>query len=424
MVRSSKVLGVSAVAGGAAYLAGSSVFVAPNARLHASQVEHSQAASFSQTESQSSSLLASGAVCAMLVGGVAMRASNVGRNSSSVARKATGIAINGFGRIGRQVARIAMKDPEVELKLINASYDADYLAYQLKYDSIHGRYNGTIEVDGDSLVIDGHKVALSHTRDPAEIPFSKYGAEYVCESTGVFLTTEKIQPHLKAGAKKVVFSAPAKDDSHTIVMGVNEETYKPEMTAVSCASCTTNGLAPVVKAVNDAFGIKRGLMTTIHAMTASQPTVDGSSKKDWRGGRAASGNIIPSSTGAAKAVAKVIPAVKGKLTGMAFRVPTIDVSVVDLTCELEKATTYEEICAEIKRRSEGDMKGFLGYTDEALVSTDFETSTISSTFDAKAGIMLDPTFVKLVAWYDNEWGYSCRVVDLIKHMAKIDAKTK
>jgi glyceraldehyde 3-phosphate dehydrogenase len=424
MVRSSKVLGVSAVAGGAAYLAGSSVFVAPNARLHASQVEHSQAASFSQTESQSSSLLASGAVCAMLVGGVAMRASNVGRNSSSVARKATGIAINGFGRIGRQVARIAMKDPEVELKLINASYDADYLAYQLKYDSIHGRYNGTIEVDGDSLVIDGHKVALSHTRDPAEIPFSKYGAEYVCESTGVFLTTEKIQPHLKAGAKKVVFSAPAKDDSHTIVMGVNEETYKPEMTAVSCASCTTNGLAPVVKAVNDAFGIKRGLMTTIHAMTASQPTVDGSSKKDWRGGRAASGNIIPSSTGAAKAVAKVIPAVKGKLTGMAFRVPTIDVSVVDLTCELEKATTYEEICAEIKRRSEGDMKGFLGYTDEALVSTDFETSTISSTFDAKAGIMLDPTFVKLVAWYDNEWGYSCRVVDLIKHMAKIDATAK
>jgi len=360
----------------------------------------------------------------MLVGGVAMRASKVGRNSSSVARKATGIAINGFGRIGRQVARIAMKDPEVELKLINASYDAAYLAYQLKYDSIHGRYNGTIEVDGDSLVIDGHKVALSHTRDPAEIPFSKYGADYVCESTGVFLTTEKIQPHLKAGAKKVVFSAPAKDDSHTIVMGVNQETYKPEMTAVSCASCTTNGLAPMVKAVHDAFGIKRGLMTTIHAMTASQPTVDGSSKKDWRGGRAASGNIIPSSTGAAKAVAKVIPAVKGKLTGMAFRVPTIDVSVVDLTCELEKATTYEEICAEIKKRSEGDMKGFLGYTDEALVSTDFETSTISSTFDAKAGIMLDPTFVKLVAWYDNEWGYSCRVVDLIKHMAKEDAKSK
>ncbi|CAE8637274.1 unnamed protein product [Polarella glacialis] len=330
------------------------------------------------------------------------------------------LGINGFGRIGRQVARIAMKDQEVELNLINASYDAEYLAYQLKYDSIHGRYDGTVEVDGDCLIIDGHKVALSHTRDPAEIPFAELGVDYVCESTGVFLTTEKIQGHLKAGAKKVVFSAPAKDDSHTIVMGVNQDTYDPSMVAVSCASCTTNGLAPMVKAINDAFGIKRGLMTTIHAMTASQPTVDGASKKDWRGGRAASGNIIPSSTGAAKAVAKVIPAVKGKLTGMAFRVPTIDVSVVDLTCELEKPTSYQEICAEIKRRSEGDMKGFLGYCDEDLVSTDFETSPISSTFDSKAGIMLDPTFVKLVAWYDNEWGYSCRVVDLIKYMAKVD----
>merc|ERR1719231_1912943 len=330
---------------------------------------------------------------------VAARALSVGRSSSAVVRHATGIAINGFGRIGRQVARIAMKDPEVDLKLINASYDAEYLAYQMKYDSIHGRYDGTIEADGDSLVIDGVKVALSHTRDPAEIPFTEHGAEYVCESTGVFLTTEKVQPHLKAGAKKVVFSAPAKDDSHTVVMGVNEDTYDSSMECVSCASCTTNGLAPLVKGVNDAFGIKRGLMTTIHAMTASQPTVDGSSKKDWRGGRAAA----------------------GKLTGMAFRVPTIDVSVVDLTCELEKETTYEDICAEIKRRSEGDMKGFLGYCDEALVSTDFETCPISSTFDSKAGIMLDPTFVKLVAWYDNEWGYSCRVVDLIKHMAKTDA---
>jgi len=333
----------------------------------------------------------------------------------------TSIAINGFGRIGRQVARIAMKDPEVELKLINASYDSDYLAYMMKYDSIHGKYDGTVEPDGDSLVIDGTKVALSHTRDPAEIPFAEHGTEYVCESTGVFLTTDKVQPHLKAGAKKIVFSAPAKDDSHTIVMGVNQDTYDPSMSCVSCASCTTNGLAPAVKAVNDAFGIKRGLMTTIHAMTASQPTVDSASKKDWRGGRAASGNIIPSSTGAAKAVAKVVPEVKGKLTGMAFRVPTIDVSVVDLTCELEKATTYEEICAEVKRRAEGDMKGFLGYTDEPLVSTDFETNPISCTFDAKAGIMLDPTFVKLVMWYDNEWGYSCRVVDLIKHMAKVDA---
>merc|ERR1711972_724500 len=240
-------------------------------------------------------------------------------------------------------------------------------------------------------------------------------------STGVFLTTEKVKPHLAAGAKKIVFSAPAKDDSHTIVMGVNEDTYSPSMTAVSCASCTTNGLAPAVRVLSEAFGIKRGLMTTCHSMTASQPTVDGTSKKDWRGGRAGSGNIIPSSTGAAKAVAKVIPAVKGKLTGMALRVPTIDVSVVDLTCELENPTTYEEICAEMKRRAEGDMKGFLGYTEEPVVSTDFETCSTSCTFDASAGIMLDPTFVKVVLWYDNEWAYSNRVVDLIKHMAKADA---
>jgi len=374
-----------------------------------------------RVESGASSGFTTTAACSLVAAGVVGVSANRRRSSAKVARQAVGVGINGFGRIGRQVARIAMKDPEVELKLVNASYDAEYLAYQMKYDSIHGRYDGTVEVDGDSLVIDGKKVALSHTRDPAEIPFKAHGAEYVCESTGVFLTDEKIQAHLKAGAKKVVFSAPAKDDSHVVVMGVNQETYKSDMNCVSCASCTTNGLAPLVKAVHDAFGIKRGLMTTIHAMTASQPTVDGASKKDWRGGRAASGNIIPSSTGAAKAVAKVVPEVAGKLTGMAFRVPTIDVSVVDLTCELEKATTYEEICAEIKRRSEGDMKGFLGYCDEALVSTDFETCPISSTFDSKASIMLDPTFVKLVAWYDNEWGYSCRVVDLIKHMAKVDA---
>merc|ERR1719203_73257 len=358
----------------------------------------------------------------MIVGCAAARALSVGRSSSAAVRHATGIAINGFGRIGRQVARIAMKDPETELKLVNASYDAEYLAYQMKYDSIHGRYDGTIEADGDSLVIDGKKVALSHTRDPAEIPFSEHGAEYVCESTGVFLTTEKIAPHLKAGAKKVVFSAPAKDDSHTVVMGVNQETYESSMTAVSCASCTTNGLAPVVKAVNDAFGIKRGLMTTIHAMTASQPTVDGASKKDWRGGRAASGNIIPSSTGAAKAVAKVIPAVAGKLTGMAFRVPTIDVSVVDLTVKLNTATSYDDICAEVSRLADGPMTGILGYCDEPLVSTDFETEPTSSVFDAGAGIMLSPKFVKCVAWYDNEWGYSNRVVDLMCHMAAVDAK--
>ncbi|CAE8621031.1 unnamed protein product [Polarella glacialis] len=421
-------MGLAAAGIGACCLLSPGAFVAPTtpslrASHNAAQLPGVQSEALN-SEGQGSSWLASGAA-GLLLSGVAARALLGSRRAeSSVAMRATGIGINGFGRIGRQVARIAMKDPEVELKLVNASYEADYLAYMMKYDSIHGRYDGTVEVDGDSLVIDGHKVALSHTRDPAEIPFAKYGADYVCESTGVFLTTEKIQAHLKAGAKKVVFSAPAKDESHTIVMGVNQETYKPEMQAVSCASCTTNGLAPMVKAINDAFGIKRGLMTTIHAMTASQPTVDGASKKDWRGGRAASGNIIPSSTGAAKACAKVIPAIKGKLTGMAFRVPTIDVSVVDLTCELEKPTTYPEICAEIQRRATGDMKGYLGYCDESLVSTDFETCAISCTFDSKAGIMLDSTFVKLVAWYDNEWGYSCRVVDLIKHMAKEDAKAR
>ncbi len=374
---------------------------------------------YSHGNSGSSSMGAMAGVGAMA--GLAA-AGMAGQRSKRTSLQAVGVGINGFGRIGRQVARIAMKDPETELKLINASYDSDYLAYMMKYDSIHGKYDGTVEVDGDSLVVDGQKIALSHTRDPAEIPFGEHGAEYVCESTGVFLTTEKVQGHLKAGAKKVIFSAPAKDDSHTIVMGVNESTYDPSMECVSCASCTTNGLAPAVRVLQEKWGIKRGLMTTCHAMTASQPTVDGTSKKDWRGGRAGPGNIIPSSTGAAKAVAKVIPEVKGKLTGMALRVPTIDVSVVDLTVELEKETTYEEICAEMKKRSEGDMKGFLGYTDEALVSTDFETCPISCTFDAKAGIMLDPTFVKVVCWYDNEWGYSSRVVDLIKHMAAEDAK--
>merc|ERR1711879_999920 len=383
------------------------------------QVEVAKKLGNERLEAAGSSGFTSSAACALVFTAVAARAKRASKRSS-VTMQAVGVGINGFGRIGRQVARIVMKDPETELKLINASYDADYLAYLMKYDSIHGKYPGTIEADGDSLIIDGQKVALSHTRDPAEIPFGKHGADYVCESTGVFLTADKVQGHFKGGAKKVIFSAPAKDDSHTIVMGVNEDTYKPSMTEVSCASCTTNGMAPAVRVLNEKFGIKRGLMTTCHSMTASQPTVDGTSKKDWRGGRAGSGNIIPSSTGAAKAVAKVIPAVKGKLTGMALRVPTIDVSVVDLTCELEKATTYEEICEEIKRRSEGDMKGYLGYTDEPLVSTDFETCPISYTFDSKAGIMLDPTFVKVVCWYDNEWGYSCRVVDLIKHMAKAD----
>merc|ERR1712022_83918 len=324
--------------------------------------------------------------------------------------------INGFGRIGRLVARIMAKDPETKLIHVNAgSATPDYMAYQFKYDSIHGRYNGEVVVDGDDLIIDGQRVITTRQRDPADIGWDKTGVEYLCESTGVFLTEEKAQAHVDGGCKKVVFSAPAKDDSLTVVMGVNPEDYKGQTDFVSCASCTTNGLAPLVKCVNDKWGIEEGLMTT------TQAVVDSSSRKDWRGGRAASGNIIPSSTGAAKAVAKVIPDVKGKLTGMAFRVPTIDVSVVDLTCKLKKEATYEEICDEVKRRAAGDMKGFLGYCDEPLVSTDFESEPISSTFDAEAGIMLNPKFVKLVAWYDNEWGYSGRVVDLMKHMAAVDA---
>merc|ERR1712100_837797 len=306
--------------------------------------------------------------------------------------------INGFGRIGRQVARIIIESDDADLLQINAgSATPDYMAYQYKYDSIHGRVGHEVAVEGDDLILKGKRVVTTRARDPAEIGWTKTGVEYLCESTGVSLT---------------------------VVMGVNAEDYKGQTDYVSCASCTTNGLAPLVKCINDKFGIEEGLMTTIHAMTATQAVVDSSSRKDWRGGRAASGNIIPSSTGAAKAVAKVIPQVKGKLTGMAFRVPTIDVSVVDLTCRLKTAATYEEICAEVKKQSEGDMKGFLGYTDEALVSTDFESWPISSTFDAEAGISLNPNFVKLVAWYDNEWGYSCRVKDLMVHKANVDAKLK
>jgi glyceraldehyde 3-phosphate dehydrogenase len=295
------------------------------------------------------------------------------------------------------------------------------MAYQFKYDTVHGRWDGTIEVDGMDLVINGQRVATTHTRDPAEIPFD---GTYVCESTGAFLTKEKVAPHLAAGAKKIVFSAPAKDDSKVCVMGVNQNEYESSMTEVSCASCTTNGLAPTVKVINDAFGIKEALMTTVHAMTATQMVVDGTSKKDWRGGRCASANIIPSSTGAAKAVTKVIPSLQGKLTGMAFRVPTPNVSVVDLTCTLEKSTTYEEICAAIKSQAEGDMAGILGYSEEPLVSSDFVTDSRSSIFDAGAGIMLNPNFVKVVAWYDNEWGYSQRVLDLMLHMAAVDSKVK
>jgi len=328
--------------------------------------------------------------------------------------------INGFGRIGRLVARIMVEDPNSNLMAINTGADANYMAYQFKYDTIHGRWKGSLEVDGNDLVINGKRVKTSHARKPEEIDWKGLGVEYLCESTGAFLTAESCEPHIKQGVKKIIFSAPAKDKSPTIVMGVNQDSYTSDMTYVSCASCTTNGLAPMVKAINDKFGIEEALMTTVHAMTSTQMVVDGSSKKDWRGGRGASSNIIPSSTGAAKAVTAVIPELKGKLTGMAFRVPTADVSVVDLTCKLAKETTYEEICAEIKRRANGDMKGFLGYTDEDLVSQDFVTCPISSVFDAKAGIMLNPKFVKLIAWYDNEWGYSNRVVDLMVHMAKKD----
>jgi glyceraldehyde 3-phosphate dehydrogenase len=335
----------------------------------------------------------------------------------------TGMGVNGFGRIGRLVSRIMMDDPDCELNAINAgSATPDYMAYQYKYDTIHGKAKGTVEIDGDFLVLDGKKVITSRCRDPKEVGWGEKGAEYVCESTGIFLTKETAQAIIDGGAKKVIYSAPAKDDSLTIVMGVNQEQYDGSEDFISCASCTTNGLAPMVKAIHDEFEIEEALMTTVHAMTATQAVVDSSSRKDWRGGRAASGNIIPSSTGAAKAVTKVIPSLVGKLTGMAFRVPTIDVSVVDLTCRLAKSTTYEEICSMIKSKSEGEMKGFLGYSDEPLVSTDFEGDLRSSIFDADAGIMLNPNFVKLVAWYDNEYGYSGRVVDLMKHCAAVDAK--
>merc|ERR1719458_1539841 len=347
----------------------------------------------------------------------------VAPESSASMTMSTGMGVNGFGRIGRLVTRIMMEDDDIELNAINAgSATPDYMAYQYKYDTIHGIAKGTVESDGDFLILDGKKIQTSRCRDPKEVGWGALGADYVCESTGVFLTKEKAQSIIDGGAKKVIYSAPAKDDSQTIVMGVNADEYDGSENFVSCASCTTNGLAPMVKAVHDEFDIQEALMTTVHAMTATQAVVDSSSRKDWRGGRCASGNIIPSSTGAAKAVAKVIPSVQGKLTGMAFRVPTADVSVVDLTCKLEKGTTYEELCAEIKGQSEGAMKGILGYCDEPLVSTDFETEPTSSIFDAGAGIMLSPKFVKCVAWYDNEWGYSNRVVDLMCHMAAVDAK--
>ena len=335
------------------------------------------------------------------------------------------IGINGFGRIGRLVFRAAVAQPEkYEIVGINDPFvDLDYMVYMTKYDTVHGHFKGEIEAKDGKLVVNGKEIAVFACKDPAEIAWSSCGAEYIVESTGVFTTTEKASAHLKGGAKKVVISAPAKDkETPTFVMGVNNNEYTKDMVVVSNASCTTNCLAPLVKVVNDNFGIVEGLMSTVHATTATQKTVDGPSAKDWRGGRAAAGNIIPSSTGAAKACALVIPEMKGKLTGMAFRVPTLDVSVVDLTVKLAKPTTYEEICAKIKEASENELKGILGYTEDMVVSSDFIGDTRTSIFDAKAGIMLNDTFVKLVSWYDNEMGYSNKVLDLIAHMSAVDAQ--
>ncbi|ABN51378.1 MAG TPA: type I glyceraldehyde-3-phosphate dehydrogenase [Hungateiclostridium thermocellum] len=332
------------------------------------------------------------------------------------------IGINGFGRIGRLVFRASLNNPNVEVVGINDPFiDLEYMQYMLKYDTVHGQFKGEISQDNGKLVVNGRKISVYGFTDPAEIPWSECGAEYIVESTGVFTTTEKASAHFKGGAKKVVISAPSAD-APMFVMGVNHDKYTKDMNVVSNASCTTNCLAPLAKVIHENFGIVEGLMTTVHATTATQKTVDGPSKKDWRGGRAAAGNIIPSSTGAAKAVGKVIPELNGKLTGMAFRVPTLDVSVVDLTCRLEKPATYDEIKAAVKKASENELKGILGYTEDAVVSSDFIGDPRTSIFDAEAGISLNSNFVKLVAWYDNEWGYSNKVVDLIVHMASVDAK--
>ncbi|MBW7845023.1 MAG: type I glyceraldehyde-3-phosphate dehydrogenase [Bacteroidia bacterium] len=326
------------------------------------------------------------------------------------------IGINGFGRIGRLVFRAAINNPKVEVVGINDLIDVDYMAYMLKYDSTHGRFNGEVSVDGGMLVVNGKKIRVTAEKDPANLKWNEIGAEYVVESTGLFLEKEKASAHIKAGAKYVIMSAPAKDDTPTFVMGVNHNKFTKDMTIVSNASCTTNCLAPVAKVLNDNFGITEGLMTTVHAVTATQKTVDGPSVKDWRGGRGAYQNIIPSSTGAAKAVGLVIPELKGKLTGMSFRIPTANVSVVDLTCRLNKGASYEDIKAAMKKASEGELKGILGYTEDEVVSNDFLGDSRTSIFDAKAGISLTDNFVKVVSWYDNEWGYSNKLVDLICHM--------
>lgn len=336
------------------------------------------------------------------------------------------LGINGFGRIGRLVFRAALENPNVEVVGINDLFDAAQLAYLLKYDTIHGKFPGTVEAGDGCLIVNGKKIRLTMEKDPANLKWGDVGADYICESTGIFLEAAKAEGHLKAGAKYVVMSAPAKDDTPMFVMGVNHKKYAGEK-IISYASCTTNCLAPLAKVVHENWGIVEGLMTTVHATTATQKTVDGpGGKKDYRGGRAAAWNIIPSSTGAAKAVGKVIPELKGKLTGMAFRVPTLNVSVVDLTCRLANApgpdatSAYEAIKAKMKEASEGELKGIMGYTEDEVVSSDFNHDSRTCIFDAKAGIMLNPTFCKLVAWYDNEWGYSCKLVDMVVHMASVN----
>jgi glyceraldehyde 3-phosphate dehydrogenase len=329
----------------------------------------------------------------------------------------TKIAINGFGRIGRLVFRVAAQNENIEVVGINDLIDVDYMAYMLKYDSTHGNFKGEVSVEEGKLIVNGKAIRVTAERNPADLKWGEIGVDYVIESTGLFLSKESAKGHIEAGAEKVVMSAPPKDNTPMFVMGVNHTDYHPDMQFVSNASCTTNCLAPIAKVLNDNFGIKEGLMTTVHAATATQKTVDGPSMKDWRGGRGAYQNIIPSSTGAAKAVGKVIPTLNGKLTGMSFRVPTADVSAVDLTVNLEKATSYEEICAVMKAASEGPMKGVLGYTEDAVVSNDFLGDSRTSIFDAGAGIQLSPTFVKVVSWYDNEWGYSSKVIELVEYMA-------
>ena len=330
------------------------------------------------------------------------------------------VGINGFGRIGRLVFRAAQKRSDIQVVGINDLIDVEYMAYMLKYDTVHGRFDGTVEVKDGKLVVNGNAIRVTSEKNPADLKWNEVGAEYIAESTGLFLSKDKAQGHIDAGAKYVVMSGPSKDDTRMFVCGVNHKEYKKGEQFVSNASCTTNCLAPIAKVLNDKFGIVEALMTTVHATTATQKTVDGPSAKDWRGGRAAAGNIIPSSTGAAKAVGKVIPELNGKLTGMSMRVPTLDVSVVDLTARLAKGATYEEICKAMKEASEGELKGVLGYTDEDVVSSDFIGEERTSVFDAKAGIQLSPTFVKVVSWYDNEWGFSCKMLDLIAHMSKVN----